>query len=166
MDRWYLVFDEDPHGNRDIPFYFLRKLYAEFILGKHVNYFDLLGNQGVGHGMPQDREGSRIDPNHVPHPPRTPKPPRLYPPVGPVIENTQEALFVMADTLLQHGTDVQGNADQGAGTSTAGQSTDHRGDAEYSERRVTPHLCTSYGGICYGPAFDFRDDGLLRFVSI
>ena len=28
MDRWYMVFDEDPHGNRGIPFYFLRKLYA------------------------------------------------------------------------------------------------------------------------------------------
>ena len=37
MDRWYMVFDEGPHGNRDIPFYFLRKLYDEFILGKHVN---------------------------------------------------------------------------------------------------------------------------------
>ena len=33
MDRWYMIFDEDPHGNRDIPFYFLRKLYAEYILG-------------------------------------------------------------------------------------------------------------------------------------
>jgi len=44
MDRWYMVFDEDPHGNKDIPFYFFRKLYAEFILGKHVNYFDLSGN--------------------------------------------------------------------------------------------------------------------------
>ena len=42
MDRWYMVFDEDPHGNRDIPLYFLRKLYAEFILGKHVNCFDIL----------------------------------------------------------------------------------------------------------------------------
>ena len=58
-----MVFDEDPHENRDIPFYFLRKLYAEFILGKHVNYFDILMFQGVGHGMPQDREGDMIDPN-------------------------------------------------------------------------------------------------------
>ena len=32
MDRWYMVFDEEPHGNRDIPFYFLRKLNAKFIL--------------------------------------------------------------------------------------------------------------------------------------
>ena len=88
MDRWYMVFDEDPHGNRDIPFYFLRKLYAEFILGKHVNYFDILGFKGVGHVMPQDREGARTDPNRVPCPPCTPKPPRLYPPAGPVIEDT------------------------------------------------------------------------------
>ena len=62
MDHWYMVFDEDPHGNIDTPFYFLRKSYAEFILGKHVNYFDILELQGVGHGMPQDRQGERTDP--------------------------------------------------------------------------------------------------------
>ena len=28
MDHWYMVLNEDPHGNRDIPFYFLKKLYA------------------------------------------------------------------------------------------------------------------------------------------
>ena len=72
----------------------------------------------------------------------------------------------MPKTLLEHGTDVQGNADQGDGTSMVGRYTDHRGDAESSEHRVTPHPCTSGGGICYGPASDFRDDGLLRFVSI
>ena len=80
-----MVFNEDPHGNRYIPFYFLGMLYTKFILGKHVNYFDILSNQGVGHGMPQDREGARRDPNRVP---RTPKPPRVYPPAGPVIEYT------------------------------------------------------------------------------
>ena len=52
MDCWYMVFDEDPHVNRYISFYFLRKLYAKFILGKHVNYFDILDFQGVGHGIP------------------------------------------------------------------------------------------------------------------
>ena len=83
-----MVFDEDPHGKRDIPFYFLRKVYPEFILGKHVNYFNILGFWGVGHGMPQDREGVRIDHNHVPCPPHTTKLPQLYPPVGPVIEDT------------------------------------------------------------------------------
>ena len=71
----------------------------------------------------------------------------------------------MANTLLEHGIDVQGNVDQGVGTPKAGPSTDHIGNAEHSERHVTPHPCTSCGGICYGPASDFRDDGLLRFVS-
>jgi hypothetical protein len=42
---------EDPHGNRDIQLYFVRKLYAEFILGKHVNYFDILEFQGIGRGI-------------------------------------------------------------------------------------------------------------------
>ena len=42
MDRWYMVFDKDPYDNKDIPLYFLRNLYSEFILGKHVNYFDIL----------------------------------------------------------------------------------------------------------------------------
>ena len=151
MDRWFMVFDEDPHGNRDIPFYFLKKLYEEFILEKHVNYFDLLGFQGVGHGMPQDSLGSRTDPNHVPHPPRTPKYPWLYPHVVLMIEDTHEALFDLVDTLLQHVTDVQGNVGQGVGTSKSGPSTDHTGDAEHSERHVTPHPCTMCGGICYGP---------------
>ena len=83
-----MVFDEYPHGNRDILLYFLRKLYAEFILGKHVNYFDILDFQGVGHEMPQDRQGSRTDPNRVPQPPRRPKPPWVYPPAGPMIDDT------------------------------------------------------------------------------
>ena len=74
MDRWYTVFDEDPHGNIDIPLYFLRKLYAEFILGKHVNYFGILEFQVVGSGMPQNREHARDDPNRV-HPPPHPQTP-------------------------------------------------------------------------------------------
>ena len=61
----------------------------------------------------------------------------------------------MEDTLLEHGIDVQGNVYQGAGTSKAGPSTNHTGDAEHSEHHVTPHPCTLCGGICYGPASDF-----------
>ena len=55
--------------------------------------------------MPQDREGARTDPNYVPCPPCIPKPPRVYPLAGPVNDDTQEALFDLADTLLQHGTE-------------------------------------------------------------
>ena len=47
MDHWYMVFNEDLCGNHHISLHFLRKLYAKFILGKHVNYFDILEFQGV-----------------------------------------------------------------------------------------------------------------------
>ena len=46
MDRSYMVFDIPPHNNKEEPFYFLHKLYAEFVMGKHVNYFDMLVVQG------------------------------------------------------------------------------------------------------------------------
>ena len=53
MDSWYMVFYIPPRNNREVPLYFLKKLYAEFAMGKHVNYFDMLGFQGVGRGMSQ-----------------------------------------------------------------------------------------------------------------
>ena len=142
-------------------------MYAEFILGKHVNYFDILDFQGVGHGMAQDRKGARTDPNCVPCPPHTLKPRRVYPSVHLVIDDTQEALFDLADTLLQHGTVVQGNVGQGVGTyeadpsHTKDPSTDRTRDIEHSERHIIPHPCTTCGGIYYGPTSELWDDGLL-----
>ena len=59
MDRWYMVFYIPPHNNREVPMYFHQKLYAEFVMGKHVNYFDMLGFQGVGSGMPQHQPDAR-----------------------------------------------------------------------------------------------------------
>ena len=82
----------------------------------------ILEFQGVGHGIPQDREGDKTDPNHVLCPPHTPKPPRVYPPPGHVIDDTHEALFDLADTLLHHGNVVQGNVGQGVRISEAGPS--------------------------------------------
>jgi hypothetical protein len=70
MDRWYMVFDKPPCNNREVPLYFLQKLWAEFILGQHVNYFDISDFQGVGRGSTQDREHARCDPMLGPHPPR------------------------------------------------------------------------------------------------
>jgi hypothetical protein len=94
MDRWDMVFDEDPHGNRDIPLYFVRKLYVEFILGKHVSYFEILEFQGIGRGMTQNREHARANPNHV-HPPPHPRnhSPHLYPSSTSVFDQTQDALL-------------------------------------------------------------------------
>ena len=84
-----------------------------------------------------------------------------------MIDDTQEALFDLTDTLLQHGTAVKGNVGQGVITSEANSSyskdpsTDRTRDAERSECHVTPHPCTTCGGICYGPALEFQYDGLL-----
>ena len=45
---------------QEIPLYFLWKMYVEFVLGKHVNYFDILSFQGIGGGMPQNRPNARL----------------------------------------------------------------------------------------------------------
>ena len=95
-----MVFDEYPHGNRDMPLYFLRKLYAEFMLGKHVNYIDILEFQGVARGMPQNKEHARDDPNRL-HPSLYPRnPPHLYPASSSVFDQTQDALLQLSETLL------------------------------------------------------------------
>jgi hypothetical protein len=41
MDRWFMVFEKPPCNNREVPLYFLRKLWAEFMLGHHVNFLDI-----------------------------------------------------------------------------------------------------------------------------
>lgn len=64
-----MVFDEDPLGNRDMLLYFLKKLYAEFILGKHVNYFYIIEFQSIGWFISQDIENDREDFCHVFLPP-------------------------------------------------------------------------------------------------
>lgn len=51
-DCWWMVFDIPPHSNLEVPFYFLRKLYAEFPLGLKVNYWSMKSNMGVGGGAP------------------------------------------------------------------------------------------------------------------
>ena len=97
--------------------------------------------------------------------------PLLYPLVGPVIDDRHEALFYLVDTLLQHGSDVEGNVGQGVGRSDTGpsrvgpshtknphrsldptRSRDHIGHAKGSKCHVMPHHSTTYGNICYGPS--------------
>jgi hypothetical protein len=41
MDRWFMVFDKATNKNMEVPLYFLRKLWAEFVLCLHVKYFDI-----------------------------------------------------------------------------------------------------------------------------
>ena len=70
MDRWFMVFDKAPNNNMQVPLYFLRKLWAEFVLGLHVNYFDITEFQGTGLGSSQSREHARRNPMLGPRPPR------------------------------------------------------------------------------------------------
>ena len=54
MEIWYMAFNIPPHDNGEVALYFLQKLCVEFVMGKHVNYFDMLGFQGIGRGIPQN----------------------------------------------------------------------------------------------------------------
>jgi hypothetical protein len=50
MDMWFMVFDKPPCNNREVLLFLLRKLWAKFILGFHVSYFDIGEFHGVGSG--------------------------------------------------------------------------------------------------------------------
>ena len=54
MDKWFMVFDEIPYNKKEVPLYFLRKLWVEIILGHHVNYFDISEFHVVCHGSSQE----------------------------------------------------------------------------------------------------------------
>ena len=65
--RWFMVFDKPPCNNVEVPQYFLRNLWVEFVLGFHVKYFDSIKFQGVGFGSAQDRP--HVDRNPLRGPP-------------------------------------------------------------------------------------------------
>ena len=82
MDRWFMVLEKAPNNNMEVPLYFLWKLWAEFMLGLHVNYFDITESQGAGLGSAQDQEHARGNPMLGPHPlQRMPVPPVQHPPI-------------------------------------------------------------------------------------
>ena len=60
-----MVFDAPPYNNHEVPMYFLKKLYCEFVLGEIPNYFDILESQGRGGGSSFERLGACRDPNVV-----------------------------------------------------------------------------------------------------
>ena len=43
-----MVFNKPPCNNVEVPQYFVRKLWADFVLGFHVNYFDITKFEDVG----------------------------------------------------------------------------------------------------------------------
>ena len=50
MSHQFMVFDEPPCNNREVPLSFLNQLWPEFVLGFHVNYFNINQFHGVGLG--------------------------------------------------------------------------------------------------------------------
>ena len=102
-----MVFDIPPHNNREVLMYFLRKLYAEFVMGKHVNYFDMLGFQGVGRGMPQHRPNARNrDANTQIPTPCAQLPMAEIPPTHDMVSQTQEEFLTLAEMISQHTTTI------------------------------------------------------------
>ena len=84
-----MVFVVPLHNNMEIPLYFLRKKYAEFVLVKYINYFDMLEFHVVGRRMPQNRLNVRIeDLNRLVPPPRTTSPKLDVPSAHQVIPKT------------------------------------------------------------------------------
>ena len=189
MDRWYMVFDLPPHNNREMPLYFLRKLYAEFVLHKHVNYFSHLEFQGIGGGMPQNRPNARVqDPNRPIPAPRAPLHGPDVPPATRVVSETRDAFLTLARVVLRHSTTLQqmgGGAghsghdaepssssgpSSSAGPSTgappstdAGPSTSAPPSA-HPQQSSDPHECTSCGRPCYGLSTDVAFSGFLSEV--
>ena len=49
-----MVFDKPPCNNVEVSQYFLRKLWDEFVLGFHVNYFNITEFQGIGFVLAQE----------------------------------------------------------------------------------------------------------------
>ena len=60
-----MVFDAPPCNNHEVPMYFLKKLYCEFVLGEILSYFDILESQGRGGRSSFERLGACRDPNVV-----------------------------------------------------------------------------------------------------
>ena len=107
MEIWYMVFDIPPHNNREVSLYFLWRLYAEFMMGKHVNYFDTLGFQGIGREIPQNWPNARHkDPNQLIPPPHLQLPMLDIPPAHDMVTQTQEAFLTLAEMVSRHSTTI------------------------------------------------------------
>ena len=142
-----------------------------FILGKHVNYFDILEFQGVGRGMPHNKEHARADPNRVRPPPHPWNPPCLYPASSSVFDKIEDALLQLSQTLLRHSTYIQGH---GVASSSRGEASTNghaRGEPSQDAQPTDtghppiPHICTSCGSMCCGSSAQYHSSGFYSFVS-
>ncbi|XP_057849082.2 uncharacterized protein LOC131060013 isoform X1 [Cryptomeria japonica] len=147
-DRWWMVFDKPPNNNLDIPFYFIKKLYPEFVLQKHVNYFDIQPFQGVGLGMPQNRPGAVrvVQGPYVPPPPVDPPPAVQHPDIiCEAASRTISAIHSLSSLLVSQAASVAQPTFDGSGASGGA-------DTSSSTPHIcVPHSCVMCGHVCLGP---------------
>jgi hypothetical protein len=155
-----MVFDKPPCNNKEIPLYFLRKLWDEFILGKHVNYFDIGDFQGVGLGFSLHREHAGRDPMLGPRPPRKrPDPPTQHTLVVDILQQVKLAISSLNCSLLQHGSFVAlprkevstSDNDRGVGGSTCMIYYNQERAHGHNICSCESHRCSSCGHTCYWP---------------
>ena len=126
-------------------------------MGKHVNYFDMLGFQGVGRGMPQHRLNVRHR-NSNPHipAPHAQLPREDIPPTHDMVSQTQESILTLAEMVSRRTTTI----DQRAPSSSTGLQPPNfggrvpsiGGDKPTSHvPQSEPHVWTMRGQSCYGP---------------
>ena len=98
-----MVFDKPPCNNVEVPQYFLRKLWAEFVLGFHVNYFNIMEFHGIGFGSAQDRPHTHRNPLKGPASPRRESNPPPQPPgLGSRLYEIHESIIRATWHLLRH----------------------------------------------------------------
>jgi len=99
-----MIFYKPPHSNSDFPLYFWKKIYAECVLGKHVNYFDMICNQGIGHGSRKNRLTAWINPGQSVCPTSLIPPPTPFFPTlafHQVVVSMLGALIQVTQTLIE-----------------------------------------------------------------
>ena len=126
-------------------------------MGKHVNYFDMLGFQGVGGGMTQNRPNARNrDSNQQIPSPHSQLPKPDIPPAHDMVTQTSEAFLTLAEMVSRQTTTI----DQEGPSSFGGvqpPSFDGRGPSIGGDRSTShvpqsdPHMCTMCIQSCYGP---------------
>lgn len=96
-------FDVPSCNNREVPQYFVRKHCVEFLMGEHVNYFDITEFQGHGLGSSQDFPIARRnplrgslapmrEPNQLAQPPQLPH----------TLDDIQGSIRCIAHSLLRN----------------------------------------------------------------
>lgn len=161
--RWFMVFDRPLCNNLEVPQYFLQKLWAEFELGYHVNYFDINEFQGVGLGSsPVQPQAHRNPLRGPPAPRREPNPPPQPPGFGSGLDEIHDSIRCATHDLLRHTKCVamssQSREDidetqtaaqsMGGGQDMPGIGGSQEGPSSFAG--TTAHRCSHCGHSCHG----------------